>query len=266
MFQLTWYLDAVSPNWCAIIDGDYNGVFPLTEIRKKGQDLFVQAPFSREYEFAGGKIGVDFWDLICSKYKYINFRTKEILNDKDYSTRTYQFIDLESELSFSKNAKRLIKKSKQLYTFKKIDNVDLLISLVKEILSIKIKELTQENIVKLKQLMENAVKNNSGTAIGVFSGDKFVGGGFFFYVNDRVTYLKGVSMGEDQKNGAMYGMFDYAINLFESDYKIFDFGGSDIKNVAQFYKKFGAINHTYYSYEINQLPFWYKMGQKLFKK
>ena len=34
---------------------------------------------------------------------------------------------------------------------------------------------------------------------------------------------------------------------------ILDFGGSNNKGVAEFYRKFGAVDHTYFKYEKNNL-------------
>ena len=75
----------------------------------------------------------------------------------------------------------------------------------------------------------------------------------FYYYKNVINYLKGVLTEEGKKNGAMYAMFDYIIKSNAQTGKVFDFGGSDIEGVATFYKKFGAYDNSYYSYEKNHL-------------
>ena len=251
------------------MNDDYSILFPLTEILKQGQLQYFQPAFTREFELIGVDISdAVFWDMLKQRYKFIQFRHHKAYDGIEFEERQCQYLKLndESKSGYSTNAKRLIKKSNSKFTFKRLDKVDDLLVLVTQELSAKIKAFTPDNIAKLKQLMENAMTAQKGECIGVFEEDEFVGGGFFLTVGKRVTYLKGVAQLDAKKNGAMYGLMNYAIEKYLNKFDLLDFGGSDIKNVADFYKKFGADDRTYYNYEINQLPKWYKLAKKVFKK
>ncbi|MBK9191238.1 MAG: GNAT family N-acetyltransferase [Crocinitomicaceae bacterium] len=93
--------------------------------------------------------------------------------------------------------------------------------------------------------------------------NKVVAGGFFMFDKNRVTYLKGASTEEAKKEGAMYFMIDYALRKYAADFTTFDFGGSDIDKVAEFYHKFGAEDRVYFDYKMDDLPFWFKALKKI---
>ena len=138
-------------------------------------------------------------------------------------------------------------------------------ALINQNVAHKIKEFTPENIKRLKRLMDSAVKHNKGETIAVLQDNKIVGAGFFFKDKSTVTYLKGASTDDAKKNGAMYGLLDFALENYCKSYKLFDFGGSNIESVATFYKKLGGTDKTYFEYQINNLPLWFK-GLKKLKK
>ncbi|MGV6860218.1 MAG: hypothetical protein ACWA41_00510 [Putridiphycobacter sp.] len=202
--------------------------------------------------------------LLTDHYKSVRFRSDKKL-PLESTQRTHQLIDLTESIKYSTNAKRLIKKSQKHFTYKPIFEVDELIGIIQSTLSGKIKEFTPKNIDKLKALMIAARDHNKGECIGIFDAGQLVGGGFFFKDKTRITYLKGTSTEEAKKNGAMFGLIDFAINKFKDQYKTFDFGGSDIDNVATFYKKFGAVDKFYFEYTINHLPLWFKTLKKIKK-
>jgi hypothetical protein len=264
----SWYLDAVSDNWSGIVNSSYSTIFPITYTSKVGIKQFNQALFTREFEI----IGKDFSfskcvDLVQNQFKNIQFRSSSKLSDIANTERVHQFIKLNElyQNEYSKNARRLIKKADKNYTYKNVSCVDELIELVNENVAHKIKEFTPLNIEKLKSLMLAALKHGKGETIAVFEGENIVGAGFFLKDKSTVTYLKGASTYEAKKNGAMFGLMNYAFSQYRENYKIFDFGGSNVDSVATFYKKFGAVDKKYYEYTINNLPLWFKLLKKLKK-
>ena len=267
IFMYSWYLDATADYWSGLITDDYSTVFPITYTNKLGVKQFYQAFFTRQFEVIGnGFTLTQAIEFIKKDFKFINFRSSQALELKQTTTvRQHQVIDLKSEIKLSTNAKRLIKKSNKNFTYKYINDISPLINLIKTTLTQKIKEFTPENVKKLEQLMLSALKNNKGECIGIFENDTFVGAGFFFNDKNTITYLKGTSTDESKKNGAMYGLINYAIHLYQPHYSTFDFGGSTIENVAVFYKKFGADDKNYKEYTINHLPLWFNTIKKLKK-
>lgn len=262
----SWYIDATADNWHALISNDYQTVFPVTFSNKLKIRQFIQPIFSRQFEVIGDDFALtDAINFIKKNFNLIHFKSSQSLNDikVTQSIKQHQYIDLTNTVKYSNNAKRLIKKANQIYTFKLISNINDFIDIVKLTLSQKIKEFNPKTIENLKQLMLSAMQHQKGECIGIFENNLIVGGGFFLTDKSTVTYLKGASTDKSKKNGAMYGLINFAINSYQSQYTIFDFGGSNINNVATFYKKFGALNNPYYEYKIGNTPFWFQTLKKL---
>lgn len=259
----------MSPNWEALIFGDYKMVFPLTKISKKGQQQYFQPPFTREFELAGGELSsTELWEYLKQNFKFIQFRHYKAISNFNIELRVHQFLKLseKTQANYSTNAKRLIKKADKIYTYAVSDELNSFMELIGNLLAPKIAEFTDRNLGKLRSLMLNAKAVNQGKLVGIYENDIFIGGGFFFFEEKRITYLKGVATEEAKKNGAMFGLINHVITKYSSEFDVLDFGGSNVENVAQFYRKFGAEDRTYYNYEINQLPGWYKLGKKILNK
>jgi len=267
VFMYSWYLDAVSDNWGGVISDDYSTILPVTYTCKLGVKQFNQVIFTREFEVVGSQFTLTEGVLILKRqFKNIQFRTNKKIGNNN-SERIHQYIELNESFSgnYSTNAKRLIKKSNKNYTYQVVNCVNELIELVEQNVAHKIKEFTPKNIEKLNVLMDKAFGVNKGETIAVFDDGNIVASGFFLKDKSTITYLKGASNEVAKKNGAMFGLMDFAFSRYNKDFSIFDFGGSNIESVANFYKKFGAKDRIYYEYTINELPLWFKVLKKLKK-
>lgn len=259
VFCYSWYLDAVAKNWGALISEDYKTIMPVPYSSKLGVKQIYQPAFTRELDI----IGDDFdWKgalgLLSNQFKSIQFRNgSELLADKP-EKRIHQFIDLRSDSKLSTNAKRLIKKSKGLYQIKATSNPSELIQLFKSTAFNKIDSISETDLISLEQLMNAAINNGQCDIIQLENDSGIVAAGCFLKDKKRITYLKGAAENDAKKSGAMYLLINFALEKYKSKFDVFDFGGSDIENVANFYKKFGATDRTYYNYTINNLPGWFK--------
>jgi len=50
-------------------------------------------------------------------------------------------------------------------------------------------------------------------------------------------------------------LYDSLLEELANQPMLFDFEGSNIKGIQQFYEKFGAINQPYFHWHFNRLPF-----------
>ncbi len=241
----------------------------MTCVKKKGVVQFFQPPFTREFELTGGSIvDSELWQMLKGKARYIQFRNQNLVPELAGTARKHQYIELNKDSinQYSTNARRLVKKASQNFDYRISESTVNTINLVRTFLAPKISEFTAENIAKLEQLMKNALTNDKGELIEIYDGDDCVGAGFFFCDGHRITYLKGVADEDSKKKGAMFGLIDFAVKKYNEKYDVLDFGGSDVENVARFYKKFGAKDRLYYNYEIDQLPVWYKLAKTVAKR
>ncbi|MBD3636442.1 MAG: GNAT family N-acetyltransferase [Crocinitomicaceae bacterium] len=264
IFCYSWYLDATSKNWGAFVEGDYESVFPVPYTNKLSVKSLYQPSFTRELDIFGDNIQ---WEELMIRFtklfRSIHFRNRDKGIVPGGTERVHQQINLKEELNYSTNAKRLIKKASQQFKYIESDNVDQLVALFHETAFKKIDSISNEDLNRLTTLMNNALQNGHGQLIVVEQNGEMVAGGFFLKDKKRITYLKGAATNEAKKSGAMFGLIDHAIQSFMASYETFDFGGSDVENVANFYKKFGAEDRIYYNYLIDNLPNWFKSLRKI---
>ncbi len=268
IFQYSWYLDSVCENWGAVINQDYTTIVPIAFSKKIGVKQIIQAPFTREYDI----IGDDFnWEevikYLSSEFKGIHFRNRLSNLFENGQRRVHQYILLNQEYQdkFRTNAKRLIKKSNKTFSYEVDNNIDVLIELFKNTAFQKIDSISDADVLKLSQLMKVASESGFGEMISIKEADTTVGAAFFLKDKTRITLLKSACLNDAKKQGAMFGLINFALAKYQEDYKIFDFGGSNVESVANFYNKFGSEEREYFDYSIDNLPFWFKTLKKIKK-
>ena len=82
-----------------------------------------------------------------------------------------------------------------------------------------------------------------------------------FYANGTtgIYYLKGVATEQGYKQGAMYFGMQSAIDLAQKTGKAFDFGGSSISGIRNFFTSFGIKEQVYFEIKHSNGPFWFKI-------
>ncbi|MFT5820777.1 MAG: hypothetical protein ACI8ZM_002025 [Crocinitomix sp.] len=267
VFSYTWYLDATAESWGALISGDdFTTVMPVAYTSKLGIKRMYQAPFTREYSI----FGTDFdWnealDFLTKEFKHISFRSGELGLTKMVENRQHQELKLTEEFPtlYRSNAKRLVKKGNKIFQFRLGTDPTPLIELFEATVAHKVEAVGTVEIENLKQLMRDAIQLGKGELIEVIEDGKLVASGFFLIDKKRITYLKGAALDDAKKAGAMYSLFNYAFERYQKNYDTFDFGGSDIEAVANFFRKFGATDRNYYNYTIDNSPLWFKTLKRL---
>lgn len=265
IFQYAWYLDAVAPQWSALITENYGTILPVAWSQKLGVKQLIQAPFTREYTIMGDEFT---WNealaFLSGEFKGIHFRSEVAGLVKSEKTRRHQWIDLRQdfEKSYSQNAKRILKKE-QNWESVLSTNPNILIELFETHVAHKIDSVSPADLKSLARLMVDAIKNHKGELMLLKSGQETIAAGFFLKDKGRITYLKGAAKEESKKSGAMYHLLHAALKKYSRHFDTFDFGGSEIENVAEFYHKFGATDRIYYDYQIDDLPLWFKTLKKL---
>jgi hypothetical protein len=264
IFCYSWYLDAVAASWGAYIDGDYESIVPIPYIQKLGVKQLYQPAFTRELDIFGNTFN---WQMILNKlsedFKGISFRNRSSELPMEYEERKHQLINLQEEIKYRTNAKRLIKKA-QHFLYESGNSPKKLINLFKGTAWSKIDSISESDLNNLENLMNSALERNQGELLEVYDNGVLIGAGFFLIDKKRITYLKGASTDEGKKAGAMFGLMNQVIVKYQkAGFETFDFGGSDVENVANFYKKFGAVDRTYYNYKLDNLPKWFKALKKL---
>ena len=88
--------------------------------------------------------------------------------------------------------------------------------------------------------------------MGVYDESKsLIGGALFIEQNNSLLYLKGACIQKAQNDGAMYALIDAGIKYAAGHKKAFDYGGSRIPGVRQFFMNIGGYDKKYFQYQWN---------------
>jgi len=271
---LSYFLDAIYPNWKGVIYEDYQYVFPLTIGSKFNIDFLITPIFIPYVGVSSYK--KDYSNIIPSLLEAINKQTKYIdlyidpytsrfLDGETNSIRKGQVLNLdkshlEIQSDYSKNHKRNIKKgNNNKLNIKTSIDVKRFISLFKSNKGEQLKELKELNYFTLIQALEKSIENKTGFLLDCYDRNNLICSAFFIVFNNRVTYIKGFSSSEGRAKGAMHFLIDHVISIYSKSEIIFDFGGSNSLPVAQFNYGFGAKDIFYQNYKINNLPYLLKL-------
>lgn len=269
-FYYTWYLDTCCENWGALVDGNYETVFPFAYKSKLGIEYIHQAFFIRHFGvISKNKIDekkrMEFLTSIPEEFKYLDFclheNHSELPVGMKLSSKIYQKLSLNTSYEeirsrYNENLLRNLKKAeKKSLKIQENYTPELLVTSFKEHQKKVAEEFSDADYQTLLQLMHASSRNAIGTCWAVSNQEKVVlAAAFFIKTKNRQLYLKGYSSPEGRKHGAMHFLFDQFIRENSSQDIDLDFGGSSVKNIAQFFQSFGSDDCVYLRLQINRLP------------
>jgi len=268
IFAYSYYLDTCCKHWGALIEGDYESVFPIAWDHKFGISYLFQPHYTRHFGIYGKNIEEKHISLylqhLPKQFNYLDFSIiqKNIAANKSIATETkvYQQLTLnasydEIKKKYSDNLKRNLKKSEgENYQITSDFSHEIIIEEFRKLKNEKDLDYSEKNLDTLGKLMQVISDRGNSYKMGVMNGEELIAGAFFMETNNRIIYLKGFTKEEGKKNGAMHLLFDRFIQQNAGSNKTFDFGGSNVSGVARFYKNFGATDSVYLHLHQNKLP------------
>ena len=257
-----WYINSVCKKWKAYVKGDYESGFPFAISSKAGYKIIYQPFFTRQFPFLGihdSQFMSSVISLMKQEYRWIRINLPFAFNELTTKSNllNFQSLNLSAEYSliydnYSTNAKRILKKTGG-FKLVKSNDIDGFIEFFNQEVGLKI-GLVDENYKCLKLLITNGLSNHKMQLYSIENKGAFLGFACFYFHENIINYLKGALNEDGKKLGGMYFAFDQIIQQYAGKDCIFDFGGSNLKGISTFYKKFGAQDLTYYSHDYNQLP------------
>lgn len=261
-YAYTWYLDAVSKSWSAIIAGNYEAVLPLPYLSKLGIKYLYQPYYCQQ-------LGVFFntsWNtdlaeqmvqLAVQKFPLTHYQLHaECAPLKDtftLSERKNLLLPLSSPFpelkkNFSENHSRNINKAAKAGLVFVPDNAATdfenfyLTNIDRQKENFTPKH--EAHFKKLCRALLNhnmaqfaAVKNNAGEWLSAVL--------LIHHINRKIALIN-CSTAEGKKKGAAHFLFSQLLFQYAGQDKWFDFEGSSISSIARFYEGFGAQPETYY--------------------
>ncbi len=270
IYAYSFYLDTMAKNWDAVVLNDYEAVMPLTWNKKLGIVYLYQPAFTASLGVFGKNLSEDLVGIfIITARKHFQFieialNTGNILSaPHGFSALHCNYIlKLEKKYEelvsgFRENHIRNIKKAFQSgCTIKKSISIDEIIRINQGQMndSSVVKEIDYENFKKLFTLLKE--KKQAETYSIVNEKNVILSSCVFFFSHNRAYYILVGNTVEGRSIGASHALIDAFIKENAGKNLILDFEGSDIVNLALFYKGFGAVVELYPFLKINRLPFY----------
>lgn len=274
IYAYSWYLDVVCRKWEALIEDDYESVFPLTVGRKYGFNYLYQPFFTQQLGvFSKDELSSDaverFLSAIPFKYKFIeiNLNTHNKVSSTKHIMKTNLTLELnliktydDHYINYSNNAKRNIKRAieNNLKIVKKI-KPEKIIELFRENKGREFADLKDKQYAMLDQLIQLCVHKGKGQVWGAYSREnKLCAGAFFIESNDKVIFLFSGANIDARSNGAMSFLIDQFIKENSEKSLVLDFEGSNDPGLSRFYRSFGSKESVYLKVRKNDLPWFVK--------
>jgi hypothetical protein len=278
IFAYSWFLDITSQNWDALIENDYKFIFPIPCNKKYSYSYIHQPLFSNQLGvFSNENISEDkvneFLKSIPSRFRYIelglNCPNKTSAAGFKINQQKVQYVDLnrsydELKNNYDENLKRNLRKAeKAALTVRENVTAADVTNYFRMGRGNEIGHYSDEDYQALTQLTETAIKRKAGFTLGVYDeNNNLVAAASFLNSHNRILFLKGAPSPSGRETGAMHLIFDSVIRRNVGKTSVLDFGGSNISNLARFYKSFGADEYLYQHVKRNRLPVYLRWLKK----
>jgi len=270
IYGYTWYLDIVAGNWAALVENDYESVFPLPYKKKLGISYIYQPFFTQQLglfsrNLVSNEKVREFLHAIPSHFKRIdlNLNTLNKCEGKlfDYAPQLNHELDLINSYrtiheNYSTNLKRNIKKAGNAgLTIMKNIKPDGIVRLFRENRGSEIRHLRENDYLTLKRLIYTSIYKRKAQLLAAYNETNELVAGVVFLISNKKAIFIFSGMSEEGRNkGAMPLLIDSFIKNNSGKHLTFDFDGSNDENLARFYKSFGSKECFYYRVSINRLP------------
>jgi hypothetical protein len=269
IYAQSFYLDALAGEWDALVLEDYKAVMPLTFKKKFAIKYLYQPPFIQQLGiFSAQKISAAmfklFEDQLLKEYSFaeITLNYQNIAGDWKSTTkeRTNFVLDLNrsyEELydnylpAFTKSLRRIKKFQLQ---YLPSDNYSSAIDHYENEYSGRLKDFDKSAYANLKKVFAHLYSEGNLFTREVYStSGALLAGVVLMRDAQRLYNIISFITDEGKKLEANYFMYDNIIQEFAGKDYLLDLEGSDVKGIANFYKKMNPVNQPYLFLKFNNL-------------
>jgi hypothetical protein len=269
-YALSWWLDAVCPEWDALVQDDYLAVMPLTHGHKLGIHYLYQPYFTQQLGIFSPSpitplIITDFLKAIPLKYKYVQIQLNSHNNvqhaDLAFSTRKNFILDLkpsaiELASNYHRNCRRNIQKAINAgFTVKQGPSSSVFTSFIRNNLDKQLTGTRKSFYPTLARVTSASMQQSAGEIVGIYSHTgELAAAGWFITALGRCLFQVCASTEKGKENQAMYLLVNHMISRNAGSGLVFDFAGSNIPGIAYFNSGFGSTVTHYPVIKRNLLP------------
>ncbi|WP_296638165.1 hypothetical protein [Polaribacter sp.] len=276
VYAFSWYLDIVAENWSVLVFEDYKAVMPICW-RKKGFVKYVYPPF---WVLELGVFSVDedldfqqFYKVLFSKFKFAESKLNTGISIQQKASflvnRQMQILELNRDTnkileSFRKDRKKDLQKAEKAeLQLKWNDDPIKLIQLFKNNVGQRTPFIVEKDYSNLLQLLTISIAKKVGEVLSIYNDNNdLVASGFFLKHKNTVTILVSSTDFNFRKNGENTFLIHTAIRKYHNKYQFFNFGGSSMKSIANYFLSFGSETKEYQQINYNNLPAFIKLFKR----
>jgi len=282
LYGWSWYLDIVHPEWNALVENDYERVFPLTGKRKFGLSYLFQPFFAQQLgvfsrSILNQEIVLNFMEAIPKNYRFAEIRlnthnklektTVGVSRHKNHELDLINSYD-KTYKNYSTNTKRNLKRATQ-HNLQLAKNVrpEEVIKLFRENRGRTISHWNDLEYNRLKHLTYTGIYRGQAFVYGVYSQpNELCAGAIFMQSHGKLVFLFSGANQQAKDNHALSFLIDEVIKVHSQKQLVFDFEGSDQEGLARYYKGFGSKKTYYPGLKLNRLPFLGRLALRLVKR
>lgn len=270
VYGYSWYLDIVCREWNALIEDDYVAVFPLPSGRKFFIEYIYQPFFTQQLGVFSCKhltsaVVREFIDCLPKRFRYVDINLNTLNKSGDLHCKLIPQLNHELDLIFpypdlvqkySLNTRRNLKRALQSdISLSSSLTPDEMVRLFRQNRGKQLAHLTDDEYTILLRLIYACIHRGIAEVIGAYSDhNELCAGAIFVRSHEKAIFLFSAVNAEARANGAMSLIIDQFIRQNAGIRLTLDFEGSNVPDLARFYKSFGATALTYPRVIISKLP------------
>ena len=265
IYATSAYLNFMSDHWHGIVVNDYDCVMPIPWRKKFGIRYCYDIPFIQQLGWFQQSKSIDATQIIQNFFSFIkygdyafNFQNGKVENA--FLCNNY-VLDLSQSYNAIQNnfnndlANNLKKAYKQELIYSK-GEFNAAIELYKDLYHQRMPHVSTSDFENFKKLCVHLSSNNNVIVRNVCNTKNELFATALLLRDERRLYnIMNSTTIEGRKTEANHFLFDNILREFAGNNLLFDFEGSDIPGVKNFYEKFGAVNQPYYKLHLNHLSF-----------
>lgn len=266
-YPYSWYLDIMAPGWEALVDDEYDSVFPVPGFNKYSikyiaTPIFLQQLGAFSPDKPAGQMINEFIWYMPEFYRFVDLCIGQKINTEGFllTERTNYVLPLDKSYddlwnSFSSDCRRNIGLASQRgVSYTRDVKPKELINLFIDYTGKNITGIRKRDYERLETLMNHCLFNRKGRINGVRSGNTLISGIFVIEIPGSKTILFTANSPESREKRINYHAINELIKENASTDTILDFAGSSIPSVASFMESFASTKETYYRIYRNLLP------------
>lgn len=267
-YGYSWYLDIMAPGWEALVDDDYDSVFPVPAFRRFGLYYIATPVFLQQLGIFSPDNDIkaklnEYLEYMPDFYRLVDLTIAQtpVVSRFRVATKDNFELPLSGDYSklrenYSSDCRRNIRiASENAQKIEELSDPDEAINLFRNNKGRGLKGVKDRDYRKLHRLIRFAIDRGKGRLIGVRNSNRqLIYGLFMVIVPGSVTLLFTATSEESREKKTGYLVIDSIISEFSSSNMILDFAGSSIPSIADYNRSFGGVRKQYYRIYRNRLP------------